>query len=115
MINPQSAENLGRAIATSIQNQILDNKSVRTGTLWRSVNSNVDGNTITVSMVYYGQFVDEGHKTRLGTSKNPNYKPNPMHTQAYVAAKPFINKGIDNAIEENLPIFIDDLILNIIK
>jgi len=101
---------LGQQIADEMRFKSKDLGAYKTGTLYESINSSVEGDTIRISMPFYGQFVNDGHKTRLGTSNNPNYKINPLHSKAFTSPKPFIDNSIDEVLNNNLDQFYDNIL-----
>ena len=109
-------EKAGERIVEKMIDMLFQNHSVKTGNLARSLSYEVteqndsytlslidDSGKILKSKFDYGQAVDSGHKTRLGTSKNPNYRPRPMHTKAFTTAKPFILPSVEFVVNEYLP------------
>jgi len=109
----QSITQLSNDIAQAMQNRLKINKSIRTGDLYSSIKPTTKGADITISMLYYGQFLDEGHRTRaaIRTDKTPTTRR--AQVKLYVKARPFIAPGIDDVINKNLPVFVDNVMLNI--
>ena len=108
----KALKKFSESIVENMQENLVKNDSVRTGTLYRSINSTVSGNTINIEMIYYGEFVDEGHKTRKSIRTD---KPRELTTLTFVKPKPFINNSIETSYNEALPILVDDLLVNLNK
>jgi hypothetical protein len=108
----QALLEFGQEVAKEMQQELTQLNAVKTGTLYRSIDSYlVNPSELAITMEYYGPFVNDGHKTRLGTSQKPNYQPSPLHSQAFTKPKPFITNSVKTVIDRNL----DDLFNKIIK
>jgi hypothetical protein len=101
MTTEEALTKLAQSVKTSVEDQIIKQKFGGTGFLLRSVNTTVNGNEIILDTAYYGKFVNDGHYTRA------------LQSPQFIAARPFIGPGIEQAITLNLPIFIDNIVLDI--
>ena len=111
MITEQALLELGQEVAKEMQQQLTALNAVRTGTLYRSIDAYIIGpNQVAIQMEYYGPFVNDGHKTRLGTSTKPNYKPSPLHSQAFTKPKPFIDNALDIVLDNKIEEFINKVL-----